>query len=183
MEWGGPRSAHGSPRRAARAIFALAALLVAGLPATPIQSQAAISATTAGPAGSQFQSDPAHTGVQTGTGITPPLRGRWHVAMPQHPSYAIVGGGHVFVTYNLDFTHEALVALNESNGSTYFGPISLGPENTGHYAGLAYDGGRVFTNTASCLIDAVDANTGAVAWQNQLNDSDCAGPLAASGGT
>ena len=132
--------------------------------------------------GSQFQSDPAHTGVQSASGIAPPLRVRWGANIPSHPSYAIVGSGHVFVTYNL-LTQEALLALNESDGSTFFGPVALGPETSGHYAGLSYDAGRVFTSNASCLVDAVDAGTGTIAWQTQLPDSDCFGPLTASNGT
>src|SRR5437762_5280870 len=171
-----------------RAVFATAALLAFGLvppassAALPDRLTAASGSVVSAPAGSQFQSDAAHTGVQTGSGIAPPLGIRWHVTIPTHPSYAIVGAGHVYVTYDLDPTHEALLALNEADGSTFFGPVSLGPEDSGHYAGLAYDANRVFTNTASCLIDAVAAGTGAVAWQIQLNDSDCAGPLAASNG-
>src|SRR2546423_1286370 len=159
-----------------------AVLAVAASPFQPSADRSAATTTITAPPGSQFQSDAAHSGVQTGSGIAPPLGVRWRVTIPQHPSYAIVGGGHVYVTYNLDFTHEALLALNESDGSTFFGPVSLGPEDNGHRAGLAFDGNRVFTNTSSCLIDAVDASTGTIAWQEQLNESFCAGPLTASNG-
>src|SRR5437762_11390879 len=127
---GGRASQHRGIAAAARAGLAIAALLAFGvLPPNPSAglpdhlTAAAASVSLSAPAGSQFQSDPAHTGVQTGSGIAPPLGIRWRATIPQHPSYAIVGGGHVYVTYNLDFTHEALLALNESDGSTFFGPV------------------------------------------------------------
>src|SRR5437868_3308594 len=134
----------------------VASLLATGALPQPVHPVAAAS-TISAPTGSQFQSDTAHTGVQSGSGITPPLGARWRAAIPTHPSYAIVGGGHVFVTYDSGPMSEALLALNESDGSTFFGPVDLGNETSGHYAGLAYDANRVFTNLASCMIDAVDA--------------------------
>jgi outer membrane protein assembly factor BamB len=170
-------------RAAVSAWLSIAALLAIGAsPAPQAARNAAATSTITAPPGSQFQSDTAHTGVQTASGITPPLGARWRTVIPTHPSYAVVGGGHVFVTYNLDPIHEALLALNEADGSTFFGPVDLGAESSGHYAGLAYDANRVFTNTASCLVDAVDATTGTFVWQNNLNDSDCAGPITASNG-
>src|SRR5690242_17015039 len=183
---GGPIRRPGNGAAVGAGVVAAALLASISLPITPAAAhpgrQGAAAASVSAPAGSHFQSDPAHTGVQTGSGIVPPLGVRWHVVMPTHPSYAIVGGGHVYVTYDLDPIDEGLVALNEADGSTAFGPVTLGPESSGHYAGLAYDAGRVFTNTASCLLDAVDSGNGAVVWQQQLNDSDCSGPITASNG-
>src|SRR5437773_2306965 len=149
-----------------RAVFATAALLAFGLlppassAALPDRLTSASGSVVSAPAGSQFQSDAAHTGVQTGSGIAPPLGIRWHVTIPTHPSYAIVGAGHVYVTYDLDPTHEALLALNEADGSTFFGPVSLGPEYYAHRSGLAFDGNRVFTITSTLLVDAMVAGMG-----------------------
>src|SRR5205085_12192613 len=100
------------------ASLAIGASPVAATAHQPVNGAAA-TLTISAPPGSQFQSDSAHTGVQSASGIAPPLGVRWRVTIPQHPSYAIVGGGHVYVTYNLDPTHEALLALNESDGSTF----------------------------------------------------------------
>src|SRR5262249_54588511 len=108
-----------------------------------------------------YQINPAHTGAITFKTIALPSASKWSVDVGGTASYALIVGGRVFVTVEVNGNSQ-LLALDGATGATVWGPIAL----TGH-ANAAYDGGRLFvisgSNTTQ-IISALDPATGNSLW-------------------
>jgi outer membrane protein assembly factor BamB len=108
-----------------------------------------------------YQINPAHTGSVSFQNLALPSGSTWSVDVGGSPSYALIVGGSVFVTANVNGSSQ-LVALNAASGATLWGPIAL----TGQ-VNVAYDGGRLFAVSGSSttqIISALDPSTGNPLW-------------------
>ena len=120
-----------------------------------------------------YQIDPAHTGSQFDTTVSPPLTQRWSRDLGNSVSYPLIAGGKVFVVAGT-----VLYALNGANGATVWGPIEIGT-----YPSIAYDSGRVFAINRDGLLRGFDATTGTQLWSRQLSGQSFTSPLSAMGAT
>ena len=123
-----------------------------------------------------YQINAAHDGDQPTDSLTAPLAAspKWSVTLGATVSNPLIAGGLIYIIAQAAAVPPALgeaslYALNESDGSVAWGPISLG---TSAFSGLAYDNGRVFTVAAdgTTHITAFDAGTGALAWTQAVTN-------------
>jgi outer membrane protein assembly factor BamB len=132
-------------------------------------SSASVSVSIANPAPDAVaaQITPSHAGSINFNNMSFPTSSTWSVNLGGLPSFALAADGKVFVTVRVGTGATAvsqLIALNQANGQTVWGPIQL-PQPLSF---LAYDGGKVFVMT--CLgagpgtLQSFDAKTGAVDW-------------------
>ncbi len=125
-----------------------------------------------------YQIDPSHSGAQPDDRLTLPLCERWRRDLGGAPGYPLVSGGLVYVATS-GSVGKQLWALDQYTGATRWGPMSL----TGSYfwAALSSWNGTVYALTASGVLTAYDAATGAQRWIAQLGNSD-APPTATADG-
>jgi outer membrane protein assembly factor BamB len=109
-----------------------------------------------------YQIDTGHTGSIQFKSVTLPTAASWSVNVGGAPSYALIVAGRVFVIANANGNSQ-LLALNAATGATLWGPIAYSGA-----AGIAHDAGTIFvtsgSNTATGILSAVDAATGAAKW-------------------
>lgn len=113
-----------------------------------------------------YQMNPAHTGAVTFNALSLPASNTWSVDVGGSPSYALIVGGRVFVTVNVN-NNAQLLALSSATGAKLWGPIAL----TGT-VNAAYDGGRLFVVSGSPqgqIIQALDPATGNSLWSATVN--------------
>jgi len=115
-----------------------------------------------------YQVDAAHDGDQPNDSLTVPLAAtpKWTVPLGALVSSPMIAGGKVFVlSQNAAVPPvSSLYALNESDGSVAWGPVTLA---TGANDGLGYDNGQVFVageGGIGITVTAYSAETGAVDW-------------------
>jgi outer membrane protein assembly factor BamB len=130
-----------------------------------------------------YQVDPAHTGNQPVSKLTPPLTLKWSLDLGGTVSYPIVVNGHVFVTFNTpDVGGSAIEAFYLQTGQPLWGPTGLGV-GTSTWSNAAYDAGRVYAVDESGLVTAFEESTGAPLWATQLTSQyDFTSPPTATGG-
>jgi outer membrane protein assembly factor BamB len=137
-------------------------------------------------ASTAFQADHTHAGHLTlGQAPALPLTNRWAATFPGKVSYPVVADGRVFVVVGRIGSNGVLgssvYALDVNTGATLWGPV----EHSSSYmwAAHTYANGKLFVITASGLLRAFDAATGAVIWSVQLPGSFgySAPPVAANG--
>jgi len=115
-----------------------------------------------------YQMNPAHTGAVTFNALALPAASSWSVDVGGTPSYALIVGGHVFVTVSVSGNSQ-LRALNGATGATLWGPIAF----TGA-VNAAYDRGRLFVvagGPQGQIITAIDPATGNPLWSAGVNGS------------
>ena len=114
-----------------------------------------------------FQINPAHTGAVTFNSVSFPSNPTWSVNVGGTPSYALIADGKVIVTVELSNSNSEVLALDQATGNTVWGPILMSGVAT-----AAYDNGCVFVLSgavgAVTVLQALDANTGAVEWSTDL---------------
>ncbi|MHB8405806.1 MAG: PQQ-binding-like beta-propeller repeat protein [Gammaproteobacteria bacterium] len=114
-----------------------------------------------------FQINAANTGDVNFSSVSFPSNPTWSVNVGGTPSYAIIVDGEVIVTVQLSNNNSEILALDQSTGSTVWGPISISGN-----ANAAYANGRLFvlesTIGNSPTLEALDVNTGAVDWSTIL---------------
>lgn len=114
-----------------------------------------------------FQINPAHSGAVTFNSVSFPSNPTWSVNVGGTPSYALIADGKVIVTIKLSNSNSEILALDQTTGNTVWGPILMSGVAT-----AAYDNGRVFVLSgavgAVAILQALDANTGAVEWSTNL---------------
>lgn len=114
-----------------------------------------------------FHMNSAHTGAVTFNSVTFPSGPAWSVDVGGTPSYALIVDGKVIVTVALAGGSSEVLALNQTTGSTVWGPIMLSG-----VANATYDNGRVFVLGgaigAVATLEAFNVDTGALDWSTQL---------------
>jgi outer membrane protein assembly factor BamB len=108
-----------------------------------------------------FQMTPSHTGVSTET-MGPAWTKAWSVAPGGNVSDAVIAGGRVFVTS--DASPGSVLAYDDTTGALDW-QVAIG--GSFELTGLAYGGGKVFTQ-AQDLLSAYDAATGTLDWSRVL---------------
>lgn len=110
-----------------------------------------------------FQINAANTGDVNFSSVSFPSNSTWSVNVGGTPSYAIIVDGEVIVTVQLSNNNSEILALDQSTGSTVWGPILISGN-----ANATYANGRLFvlesTIGYSPTLEALDVNTGAVDW-------------------
>jgi outer membrane protein assembly factor BamB len=132
-----------------------------------------------------FQANALHDGNAGNAGIAPPLHRAWTARVDGQPSYAVIAGGRVFVIVERHSLSSPgpveLLALSARSGAVLWRQ-ALGSV---YYAGLAYDGGRVFVSRSTSVepggLTAFDASNGAMAWQTEAGSSSGDPPVADGG--
>jgi outer membrane protein assembly factor BamB len=118
---------------------------------------------------SSYLVNPAHTNSVVDPSLVPPLAARWAFNVPSATFlYPLIAGGRVYLVYtaNKNGSGGQLVALDETSGTTLWGPVDLGGLSV---AGHAYDAGRVFTFSYDTgRVRAFDGVTGAALWTYSL---------------
>ena len=114
-----------------------------------------------------LQITPDHAGAISFNSMSFPTAGTWSVNLGGQPSYALIADGKVFVTVKVGVgsaTGSQLIALDQANGDTVWGPIQL-PQG---WAFPAYDGGKIFVITSYGIgpgtLQSYDAETGVIDW-------------------
>lgn len=138
-------------------------------------------------ASTAFQADHTHAGYLTlGTAPALPLTNRWTASFPGKVSYPVVADGRVFVVVDRSVPPNAVLgpsiyALDVNTGATLWGPLDH--SSNYRWAAHTYANGRLFVITASGLLRAIDAATGAVIWSVQMpgNMGYSAPPVAVNG--
>lgn len=124
-----------------------------------------------------YQMNPAHTGSITFNNASLPGSSTWSVNVGGSPSYALIVNGVVYVTVAAN-TGPQLLALNASDGTTLWGPVTYA--GAAGSANAAYDNGQIFvvwTNgtDGGQVIQALNATTGNQQWSTaapgQLDNS------------
>ncbi|MHB1870515.1 MAG: outer membrane protein assembly factor BamB family protein [Steroidobacteraceae bacterium] len=120
-----------------------------------------------------LQENPAHTGAIEFNSVSLPTSSTWSVNVGGNPSYALIADGKVFLTVDV-FTSTGessqLVALNQTNGATVWGPIPFDS-----LVNATYDDGTVFALSTPAggwgpaTLLAYDASTGALKWSTPLS--------------
>jgi outer membrane protein assembly factor BamB len=105
-----------------------------------------------------FQVDAAHDGEQDDS-LKPPLVELWSRPLVEQ-SYPLIVNGIIYVLES-----DNLIALNESNGNTVWGPLAVG----GIPVGMTEDGGQIFVQVGG-VITAYSATTGAQGWSSLMPD-------------
>jgi len=116
-----------------------------------------------------YQIDYAHSGQANLTGpITFPNTPTWSVTLSGAASYPLIAGGKVFVlTAGLSSGSGTLLyALDKVSGSIVWGPVAIA--GSYHWAGHAYDHGKLFVINSDGLLQSFDAVTGVAGWTTQL---------------
>ena len=119
-----------------------------------------------------YQVDPQHSGDLPGAAFVAPLTRSWSVDFGEQVSYPVVAEGLVFVATGRfndsthPFTH--LYALHQADGTIDWGPVPLELDVGDHWAGLAYDSGRLFSLNSVGWLKAWDAVTGTKLWATQV---------------
>ena len=140
-----------------------------GVATTPNPQPAAGGVDQAG----SFQLNAQHTGGQAADPLRFPFAKLWSAATGGLPSYPLIAGGRVYFGDGGN-----VVARNEADGSTAWGPLTLSPSS----ALPAYDNGTIFAIAAEGTLSALDAATGAQRWSTQLQASGFqSNPTAANG--
>jgi len=123
-------------------------------------------------ASTAFQVDHTHAG-HLALGIAPalPLTNRWSTSFAGRVSYPVVDDGRVFVVADGSNPPNAVLgpsvyALDVNSGATLWGPLDL-PSNY-RWAAHTYANGKLFVLSASGLLRAVNAATGALVWSKQM---------------
>src|SRR5690348_1046039 len=96
-----------------------------------------------------YQIDPAHDGAVTFSSVSFPSGNgsTWSVNLGSGtPSNIVIAGGKVFLTTGTS-SGSQLLALNQTNGATAWGPAAIAGL-TGGSTGVAYDNGQVFVAEA-----------------------------------
>jgi len=135
-----------------------------------------------------YQIDPMHDGAMTFSdgSVSFPTSSAWHVSIGSGtPSNVVIADGFVFLTTGTSGGSQ-LLALNQSDGSTAWGPVAI-PGTVGGSGGVAYDNGEVFvtqdqtgTGGGSTLY-AYNASSGALEWSTPLGAASPGAPTAADG--
>jgi len=116
-----------------------------------------------------FQINATHSGSVTFANLLPlPSTPTWSVDVGGTPSYAVIADGKVFVTVPVSGGGSEVIALNQADGTTSWGPVVV----TGG-ANAAYDNGRLFVLSSpfgnAATMEAFDAGTGALDWSTLLS--------------
>jgi outer membrane protein assembly factor BamB len=129
-----------------------------------------------------YQVDPAHTGNQPASRLTPPLTKQWTINLSGGVSYPIIVEGRVFVTVaNLGSYGTKLHALDLQTGAPLWGPINLA--GTYFWSNAAYEDGRIYVVNFDGRLTAFDAASGSTLWTRQLpGQYDFSSPPTAAGG-
>lgn len=138
-------------------------------------------------ASTAFQGDHTHAGYLTlGTAPSLPLTNRWTASFAGKVSYPVVADGRVFVVVDRsvppnDVLGPSVYALDVNTGATLWGPLDHSSNQ--RWAAHTYANGKLFVITASGLLRAIDAATGAVIWSVQMpgNMGYSAPPVAVNG--
>jgi outer membrane protein assembly factor BamB len=138
-------------------------------------------------ASTAFQADHTHAGHLTlGEAPALPLTNRWTATFAGRVSYPVVADGRVFVVVDRsvppnDVLGPSIYALDVNTGATLWGPVNH--SSSLRWAAHTYANGKLFVITASGLLRAIDAATGAVIWSVQMPGSMgySAPPVAANG--
>jgi outer membrane protein assembly factor BamB len=123
-------------------------------------------------ASTAFQVDHTHAGYLTlGTASALPLTNRWSASFQGRVSYPVVADGRVFVVVdrNVPSNGSSIYALDVNTGATLWGPLDH--MSAYRWAAHTYANGKLFVITASGLLRAIDAATGAVVWSTQMPGS------------
>lgn len=120
-----------------------------------------------------YQLNAQHTGGQDADPLRFPFAKLWSAATSGSLSYPLIAGGHVYFGDGGN-----LVARNEADGSTSWGPLTLSQSSVLP----AYDSGTVFAIATEGTLSALDAATGAQRWSTRLPASGFqSSPTAANG--
>ena len=167
----------------------LARLVVASLVVVPSVVHATPSGAIAEPpdapagAATTYQLDALHDGWSTDQ-LATPLGKLWSRDLGQQVGYPLMVNGRVFVTTSQPFVAYGteLWALDASNGSILWGPLSLG--GTYAFAGIAADGQYLYAVTFNGFLRQIDQATGAFGWSENLpNQSAFTSPPTVRNGT
>jgi outer membrane protein assembly factor BamB len=126
-----------------------------------------------------YQINPSHSGFQANDSLLAPLTLKWDTDIGAPLSYPLIADGLVFVAG----THDQIVyafGLAADNGMPLWGPSGL--TNAGQWAGMAYDDGRLYSQSTDGWIDAVDPASGASIWGTKLGGLAFTSPPTASDG-
>lgn len=153
-------------------------------PNSPPGSTSALTITIAPPSidAVAFQVNPAHTGAVNFSSVSFPASAKWSVDVGGTPAYAIIVDGKVIVTVKLAGSTSEILALDQTTGTTVWGPIIISGD-----ANATYENGRVFVLGSiignSPTLEAFDVNTGTVDWSTVLSGQYAfsAAPTAADG--
>jgi outer membrane protein assembly factor BamB len=134
-----------------------------------------------------YQIDPAHDGAIdfSSSTVTLPPPSSWHVNIGAGtPSNVVIGDSLIFLTTGTSGGSQ-LLALDQSNGATAWGPVAISGA-AGGSAGVAYDSEQVFvtqqdSNGAGSTLYAYNAGTGALIWSTELGAASPGAPTVADG--
>lgn len=150
-------------------IAALATANIDIVDTTPVGTSAALPLVIAAASkdATAMQMNAQHSGMVNFNALSLPIASKWSANLGGAPSYALTGGGKVFVTVNLGAGGSQLLALDQTTGATLWGPISIAGT-----ANAAYDGNTVFVLSNVIgnpgLMQAYDAATGLLRWSTTL---------------
>ncbi len=126
-----------------------------------------------------YQIDPAHDGAVSFASVSFPSSPAWRARLGAGtPSNVVIADGKVFLTVGTSGGWQ-LIALQQSNGATAWGPMTLPTVGTGS-ADVAYDNGQVFVSGGSSVY-AYDAGSGALNWTAGFGVGSAGAPNAADG--
>lgn len=116
-----------------------------------------------------FQIDPGHSGqVNWNRALSFPSTAAWHVDTGAVVGSPLIANGRVFILSATTISgEEQLIALDETNGQTLWGPISISSTYVG-YGGMAYDDGKLFVLNSNGLLMSFDAASGQAGWSVTL---------------
>jgi outer membrane protein assembly factor BamB len=124
-----------------------------------------------------YQIDPLHDGAMTFTSVSFPSSPVWRASLGAGtPSNVVIADGKVFLSTGSS-AGSRLLALQQSNGATAWGPKTLPAAASGD---VAYDNGRVFVSGGDSLY-AYDAGNGSLDWTAALGATSAGPPTAADG--
>jgi outer membrane protein assembly factor BamB len=136
-----------------------------------------------------YQIDPAHDGaIALASGsVSFPTSSTWQVNLgPGTPSNMVIADSKVFLTLGTSAGSQ-LLALNQSNGGTAWGPAKIAG-SAGVAAGVAFDDDQVFvaqdqstSSSGGSTLYAYNADTGALNWSTALGGASPGAPTAADG--
>lgn len=123
-----------------------------------------------------YRGEPSRSGFVSSPGFSVPLEKVWERVHGASFTYAVGGGGRIFITTgNPGWSGAQLWALDASTGKHLWGPLDLGsavgPSNDDFSwpaKTLAYANGKVFVSERNETVSAFDAVTGTVAWNVPL---------------
>jgi outer membrane protein assembly factor BamB len=132
-----------------------------------------------------YQLDATHDGYVANADLSAPLTQAWSVNLPAgEVGYPLIAQGMVFVTAKRLVNNQdvyTVFAFNQATGAMVWAKPTGG--NNAEPVGLAYDRGRVFVADATSQgLTALDAATGAVAWNTQVPFQSLQSPPTATNG-